>query len=253
MPKLQDIVPNFYNAGIFEGEKYVQFHSHPGTEIIFIAQGECSIKLNGKLRHGDTGTLFIIPPGTLHNQVNHSFAKSIYCIFRTEKEYVTSPKVLEFGGDYWIEKWLNDIVELNNNLNPSLCNGILQSLLLRITQLEADIQQKCRLYSTILRAANYIQLNYYRNIDLSMIAKHSGISVSYLKALFKQHMAVSPIKYMQNLRMQKAKTLLKSPYLHIEEISCQCGYDDPCYFSRIFKKKHGISPIKYRLKFTDMK
>ena len=72
------------------------------------------------------------------------------------------------------------------------------------------------------------------------------LSKSYINASFKKYTGRAPIDFFINLKMQEACKLLKSTDLYIVEISQKLGYDDPYYFSRIFKKVMGVSPKEYR-------
>jgi len=96
--------------------------------------------------------------------------------------------------------------------------------------------------------ANYIQTNYFSSIKISDIANSFHISRNYLYTLFKQEYGVSPQDYMLSFRIEKAKQLLRSKYpsYSIKEISIAVGFDNPLYFSRIFKARTGRTPTEYR-------
>ena len=76
------------------------------------------------------------------------------------------------------------------------------------------------------------------------------LSADYLNKLFKREVGHSPHEYLVGIRMRKACSLLSSQTLgrlNIKEISDQCGFTDPLYFSRMFRKRLGLSPSRYRL------
>jgi len=81
---------------------------------------------------------------------------------------------------------------------------------------------------------------------LEEYAKAVGFSVSQYSYLFKRHFGISPMAHLAELRIQRAKELLGRTDLSIKEISWQLGFDDPLYFSRMFKKVAGVAPTKYR-------
>ena len=85
-----------------------------------------------------------------------------------------------------------------------------------------------------------------KNANLTTYAEMFNISVSYFTHLFTQQFGVSPYKYLLNTRMSQAKYLLIETNMHINDIAETVGYDDPFYFSRIFKKHTGSSPSVYR-------
>ena len=241
----------FINCGLYDDTRPVAWHSHDSSEIIFVVRGSCSIDAGGTRLTGAEGALFVIPPEMVHNQINHGEIQNFYCMFETEAEkYTSRPCVLDLGHDYWLERWLNDMATLNNAFNTELCHGLMDSLLQRIEQLKNDQDHEYRLPPLLFKALRYVRSRYHEALTLEDIAANAAISVSYLKILFHRHLAVSPIQYVQQLRMRNAEMFLKTPYLRIEEICRRCGYDDPAYFSRLFRKKYGISPMEYRRQFS---
>lgn len=94
-------------------------------------------------------------------------------------------------------------------------------------------------------AINYITCNYSRGITVDEIARRVGVSRSGLYRAFMRFLDTSPVQYLSDYRIRQACNLLKRTDLTIETVAYSVGYGDPLYFSRIFKKKLGISPRKY--------
>lgn len=92
--------------------------------------------------------------------------------------------------------------------------------------------------------------NNYKNSMLSLedVAKELNYSVSYISAILKKN-KTSFTKYLTDVRMEKAKYLLKNTEEKILSIANEVGYDDPYYFSHCFKKNSGMSPAEYRKKW----
>lgn len=94
---------------------------------------------------------------------------------------------------------------------------------------------------------DYIVQHYNEEINLNMIAHNMNYSSSYLTKIFCQHFDSSPSKYLISLRIQKAQQLLSHhTELSVRQIGETVGYPEQGYFSRIFKKQTGVSPIEYR-------
>ena len=72
------------------------------------------------------------------------------------------------------------------------------------------------------------------------------MSTSWFIRNFKQYTGSSPMQYILSIRIYNAEVLLKNEQYNITEISNIVGYDNPLYFSRIFKKVKGLSPSEYR-------
>ncbi len=85
------------------------------------------------------------------------------------------------------------------------------------------------------------------NSDLSVadIAKEMGVSNTVLYVRTKSVLNTTPNNYLLNLRIEKAKALLGGPNPYIAEIAYACGFSDPRYFSRCFKKLTGVTPTEY--------
>jgi AraC-like DNA-binding protein len=84
------------------------------------------------------------------------------------------------------------------------------------------------------------------SLSLLDIASHVGISQTHLRRVFKENLGVSPVHYVVFLRIEKAKNMLKDSNCTVSEISHLCGFSDPYYFSREFKRQVGISPTEYK-------
>lgn len=97
-----------------------------------------------------------------------------------------------------------------------------------------------------LKAEDYIRENYQRNLTLTSVCQDLCLSRSYFSMIMKQHTGMTFIEYLTNLRIEKAKELLKSTHLKTYEIADEVGYEDAHYFSLIFKKGTGTSPTEYR-------
>ena len=91
-----------------------------------------------------------------------------------------------------------------------------------------------------------IQEGYTQDISLALLSEKYSISSSHLSALIKRELGLSFSEYITAKRMQKARELLKDEQLSIESIAEAVGYHDYFYFTKVFKKSHGISPSKYR-------
>jgi AraC-like DNA-binding protein len=85
-------------------------------------------------------------------------------------------------------------------------------------------------------------------INLADLASLCGFSVSHYSLLFKQKTSRSPIEYFNNLKIQKACQMLDFSDAHIKEIASQLHFEDQFYFSRVFKRVMGVSPVEYRKK-----
>ena len=96
------------------------------------------------------------------------------------------------------------------------------------------------------RAAHYFRENYTKNISIEQYAAEHLMSVNWFILSFKNVMKMTPMQYILSLRIAVAKGLLENSNKNINEISDAIGYDNPLYFSRLFKKHTGYSPSQYK-------
>ena len=96
------------------------------------------------------------------------------------------------------------------------------------------------------KVVDFLELNYMKRISQQECADYFHINKDYLSRAFKKHTGIGMAKYLNNIRIRKAKELLRSTELQIQEIADQVGYFDAKYFSRQFKLATGMTPASYR-------
>lgn len=96
------------------------------------------------------------------------------------------------------------------------------------------------------RAVAYFHSHYNHAISIEEYARDHGMSVSWFIRNFKDYTGSTPTQYLLSLRISNAQSLLESTSCNITEISDIVGYDNPLYFSRLFKKQCGVSPSEFR-------
>lgn len=99
-------------------------------------------------------------------------------------------------------------------------------------------------------AVKYFHENYHQPIGIEDYAAQHHMSVSWFIRNFKEYTGSTPAQYILSLRISNAQTLLESTSYNVSEISNIVGYDNPLYFSRIFKKQSSVSPSEFRKQFS---
>lgn len=125
-----------------------------------------------------------------------------------------------------------------------------------MTELYSFVEKVCDFLSgqkkginsiVIQKAKEFIKLNFTNpKLTLDMVATYSSISPNYFSLIFKQETGMPFICYLTSVRLDHAKTLLGHGNFRAYEVSYMCGYDNPTYFSTIFKKNVGVSPSEYK-------
>lgn len=98
----------------------------------------------------------------------------------------------------------------------------------------------------IVKAVEYLSLNYTQNISLESLCRITDYSPSHLAKIFKQETGRTITQYIAYLRCRQAAEMLRETSLPIQEISCYVGYTDNNYFVKVFKKVMGTTPSEYR-------
>ena len=98
----------------------------------------------------------------------------------------------------------------------------------------------------INKATLYFNEHYSEDISIDDYAQNNHVSVSWFIRTFKQCTGSTPMQYILSKRIYNAEILLHDSTYNVTEIAEIVGYDNPLYFSRIFKKVKGISPSEYR-------
>ncbi|MEE1305756.1 MAG: AraC family transcriptional regulator [Agathobacter sp.] len=109
-----------------------------------------------------------------------------------------------------------------------------------------ELEQRTSTDSVVERSISYIKGHYMDNLTLDEVSQLVDVSPYYFSKLFKQTTGETFIEYLTAFRMEKAKEFLSNKKYSIKEVCGMCGYNDPNYFSRIFKKYEGKTPSEFR-------
>lgn len=120
--------------------------------------------------------------------------------------------------------------------------GLVYSIVFEIISVKAENEYKSSFVNDVIQ---YMNLNYMSKLTLDSLAKISGYSTSYFKKRFSEVTGISPIRYLNKIRLERAKDMLKAGLFSVGEISEACGFDNIYYFSNTFKKNFGVSPKNY--------
>lgn len=99
----------------------------------------------------------------------------------------------------------------------------------------------------IAAALDFLRAQHARTISLDELAREARMSLFHFTRRFKESTGFTPMEYLEKYRISRAQDLVLSrSQMRLKEIAGAVGYDDPAYFSRIFRKRTGVSPREYR-------
>jgi transcriptional regulator GlxA family with amidase domain len=104
----------------------------------------------------------------------------------------------------------------------------------------------------ILKAQDWIDENYQKNVNLQELAARTGVSLRQFSRRFKSATGETCLKYLQLVRVEAAKTALINTDQSFEDISRNAGYENVSFFRKLFKSNTSVTPVVYRQKFSQI-
>ena len=143
-------------------------------------------------------------------------------------------------------KWIIKELQLKRENYINIATGYFKQLLYLMSRsYNSGIEQNSETHFAEA-AMLYFYRNFSSNISIDEYALSQNITPCWLRRCFKKHTGVSPQQFINDIRLSYARELLLTTDLKISEISERCGYENPFYFSRIFAKNIGCSPIQFK-------
>lgn len=268
-----DLNPAFlFICNLKRTETEENYHCHEHLEISVITKGYGTYYIDGKEYPLKAGDLVILNPGTYHKSL-------VTC-----PDYCTTEYYIGFTDIHIRDLPPNTLPLPNGNVVVSMKDGMRQEifrlcsfmgkefhtcrpgryfmlksyliqlilLLLRDQQETKEESDGCIFESpnrkyVVKQMIRYFNEHYHEKISLDQIAKNMYLSTFYISKIFKAETGDTPINYLIELRMEKARDLMESsPDLSIQAIASMVGYEDAYHFSKLFKKHFGAAPSKYR-------
>ena len=141
-----------------------------------------------------------------------------------------------------ITQKLNELVDRPGNLGKLYALSVFYSVLANHEQTRPNKNPY------VDQAVSYMQMNFHRPLTVEEVATTCGVDDRYLYNLFVKHAQISPKQYLNKLRLDNAKQLLRGSDYTVTEVAFSVGFTDVLAFSRFFTKHTGLSPTAYRQK-----
>ncbi|MBQ9964747.1 MAG: helix-turn-helix transcriptional regulator [Clostridia bacterium] len=202
------------------------------------------------LKRGDLfwaypGCPYTIEGDTAFKYMYISFVGSCVPSLLQSLQIPTNAPVLEHMG-HLLEFWKISLMHVHNTNAAILSESVLLYTLAAVAEHSSDTPPKSDTETVFELIIDYVD-NHYREPDLSL-KKMSAIfayTEKYLSYLFKKHMQLNFSTYVSTLRIQAALECIARGETSVARIALQCGFSDPLYFSKVFKKKVGSTPTAY--------
>lgn len=245
-------LPQILSCGCTRHILRTQDHVHPGLELVLVDRGAASLETAVGTLSGGPGTLFILPPGSHHDQRSPAGSRSWYLVCSAASYLdVALPAALRLAPGDVVRRWLPDLIRLHEQDGPRPHHRhVLAGILQRLEDLRGEQGDRGPLPSALQRIFAAVRADPLDDRTTATLADIAGISQSHLRALFADHVGTSPMEWCRLQRLHIAQKLLRSSFLSIAAIAAQTGWIDANYFTRYFRARTGMSPRAWRTAHT---
>jgi len=257
-------------------------HTHDYVEIVFIRAGHATHHLHSRGGNGILsnsiikGDVFTVLPGEIHSYSNsRMFRNYNLCVGENFMEEMAEDlQVLAYFDTFFSTKREMNINQLHlTPLDFLAAENIIKRLVLllhsdlgsksrkiavKILLMELFLQvfdgalkgwkqNPARISDNLFMSITKLEARPQDKVDFSKIAKEVGMSLSSFAHKFKETVGVPPSEYLNLLRLENAKKQLEETDMPLFDIAAGNGFGSDNYFIRMFKKRYGITPKRYRM------
>ena len=258
----QQLADVFRYSSFVPGETYGP-HQHCHIEINYVTKGNCILDINNESINFKEGEIMIIGSEANHlfragvegvHIIQMELQPDIFAKMADNSEHITNKMKTMLAENAQVIKIVNaprivltikNIIHELKNRKPYYQHLVLMDYAELFALVNRYLEESdlpiCN-NDAIQKAIAYIRHHYMEDITVTEVAKHSNISERYLRKLFTLHIRLSPLEYLNQIRINKATDLLKNTDYSVKEVSLMCGFQSAQYFSRVFKKQTGCCP-----------
>lgn len=247
-----------------------EYHAHDFVEFSIITSGAIHYHIEGEDYLVEQGDIMLFNPGTYHQSTTlpgtvctelHIGVGNLK-IHQGKANYIKTPrdKPILHSYKYKTEIWqCIQSIEKEQRIRQLGYSFMLKAKVMELIALlyremdEAFIEESIELTQAgsrdkkkiVQQLIDYMNQSYMEDISLEEMSKTMYLSPVYISKIFKEETGTSPINYLIQIRLQKAKDILEQEVIPIQEVASRVGYTDAYYFSKLFKKYYGMSPSHY--------
>ena len=262
-------LPFFIQYGFHDANMYEHRHSD-FCEIVTVLDGT-AINAVGEQRYSvKRGDIFVMREGTVHGYIQPEGFRICNLMISTEKmkelEQDLSDisgfcslflKPLGEGGAMWMPPDVfNETAKLISKMiveydasragRVQMLSSLLTQFILTVSRYYGTPMKKCEKIG-IERAAVYLEEHYMEDSPVKKAGELSHYSQRHFERLFSDTYGITPSRYLIDVRIKHARSLLVTSDMPIATIAQQCGFCDASYFTKVFRENTGVSPRNYRM------
>ena len=221
---------------------------HDFYEIVYYKDGDGVMEQAGIPNVYSNCTISFTKPHVWHKEIHHSRTELMCIGFLLKDDLDLESGVYLDDEEFSLQKIIHEILVERARQQSGYKKMLqlkLQELRIVLERIKGNAEGRPHNFNY---AINYVRENYQQKLNLEDLAQNCGYSYDYFRHQFQRRTGYSPQQYMIQIRMDKAKELLKNTSMSCTQIAYYCGFSDGAQFSTMFRKKYGISPRSYRLK-----
>lgn len=229
-------------------------------QLIYIAAGRVFFDFDGHTEELGKGHMVLYRPGVPQNYIYYAADQpEVYWLHFTGSEVEQILEQNGIGSDMSVffstaapeyQQLLLQMIrelQLRKPCFEELLVLLFSQLLVLLRRYMQNTPKNGRkIQKEVEQAVHFFNENYYKEININDYASAQHISTCWFIRSFRQSTGMAPMQYITSVRIAKASSLLAGTDYNISEIAAMVGYENPLYFSRIFKKMTGSSPTRYR-------
>jgi YesN/AraC family two-component response regulator len=265
---IKTVEPNLFHYNRALSVTMSHVHYHDSYEMYYLLSGKRRYFINHQLFDLVAGDIILIPKNVIHNVLNSpGTADNEY-----HERYLITPKEEQipanlracFKQNFYrlpvhVSARIREEIEemqksfaLNDDYTLQAYEAHLTNILITLLRHGNTAQESplTRISRVMQDAAAYIDRHYNRNITLSELAEQYSYTKEYFSCEFKKTTGHGFSEHLNHVRIVHAMELLADKSLSVSDVSEQCGFNDSNYFSLVFKKAIGLSPMQYRRTLT---
>ena len=253
-------VSSIYTFFYQEKEKGFTFpgEAHTPLELTYVDKGTLHSVADGKDILLEQGDLVIYGPGQWHMQyadvdMSPSFITITFDLADEHPQELVNRKfTIPQSAVPVLQRMLRELDRMDS-FSADMVICLLQQLLLELLREQiAPAGTKLRTTNAvnseneiIRRAQQFISEHVREKLTVPLVARHVDVSPSYLTALFRKNLQISPGEYVRRIKLQESKQMIREDNMNFTEIAAALQYSTVHHFSRQFKDKFGITPTEY--------
>ena len=242
------------NEIIYAGKHLITYsvvrHAHSSWEFIYCTSGSGQLSHESGVLPYQSGEVLIIPPFVYHKNESDTGFTNIHLNMRDCELSLKKPALARDDGNHFLLDAFSAAF-YHFGADPGRRQTALLSLYgyLIVQLVQAGLNAPARHPTVEEIESELIRSFPDESFELDRYLHSLPFNYDYLRKLFKTEMGVTPHQYLSDLRLRAAAERLRltdGNGANVSEIAHLCGFREPLYFSRMFRKKHGLSPSEYQ-------